>query len=208
MNDEKKKVLIETYYNYLENGKYESAERLESVWKTSHNEILTEADIMPEDSGLKYQIWVDTIGSIRNKSDKSPRLKVKLINSDNSGTPFSIPTKKGERSRALVDLPKGEKIKGRDLNKIFKFIGKYNDVLLTFYYRKDYKYGYLYEDKIIEYYLSILAKTGNYSKATIDTFNFIKENQSEGKFLNIKLPQTPSEDMFVNPQFRNLRNNI
>lgn len=79
------------------------------------------AKLSKNDSKLKYDIWLDSAGSNRKVPHNKPRVKLLV---DGIMIPISI----SKNPEFLIDVSKYKKIK--DIDTIFNFISKFEDVLL------------------------------------------------------------------------------
>ncbi len=84
------------------------------------------ANVSKDDTGLPYDLWIDSIGSDRNTPHSLPRLKVRIdgkfipvLLSDNPDIPDSV------KKAGVKDFPHFSEIK--------KYIKAYLDVLLAHY---------------------------------------------------------------------------
>ena len=75
------------------------------------------ANVSKEDTNLQYDIWIDSIGSLRNVSHNIPRIKVKV-----DGKTISISISTNPKILAGKDFAHS--------SEIFKWIIKYHDVLM------------------------------------------------------------------------------
>ena len=88
-------------------------------WLEENDDYLFEmANLTKADSGLDYDIWIDSVGNLRKGSHNEPRLKVDV---DNDRIPVLIDEKE---PKILVN----KKIKG--FNKIKKWIIQNYDILI------------------------------------------------------------------------------
>lgn len=84
------------------------------------------ANVSKEDTGLPYDLWIDSIGSDRNSKHSAPRLKVRIdgkfipvLLSDNPDIPDSV------KKAGIKDFP--------HLSEIKKYIKAYLDIFLAHY---------------------------------------------------------------------------
>lgn len=109
--------LFENLQNY---SKYNY--QVEDVNELIEQEAFFEmANISKNKTKLRYDIWLDSVGSSRKNKHNLPRVKIII---DNNMIPISI----SKNPEFLVDISKYKKIKG--IKPVFDFIAKFEDVLL------------------------------------------------------------------------------
>lgn len=60
----------------------------------------------------------------------------------------------------------GDIITGKDARTLLKMVQKYNDIILSYYYKSGYQYEYIYTDAVINDFFSYsLTHNDNYEKA-------------------------------------------
>lgn len=107
---------VENYYSYLCGS------------HTDYNKLFTEGKVFPKTTGLKYAIWIDKAGKMRNTSHNDPRIKVYIDRKDN---PYPV-CFKHDKNNNTIYIPKGVESKElkRVFNEICAFILLNKDILI------------------------------------------------------------------------------
>lgn len=120
----------------MEIVKYKKINRIQddvvNIEKIDENYLAEMANLKKDETGLPYDIWLDTAGYSRTNRHYSPRIKVLL--KDNNLIPFLI-------DKYNPDIPSSVKKEAginyfRGFRYIKEYIKEYYDILLDHYYMK------------------------------------------------------------------------
>lgn len=99
-------------------------EYFEQLNNLEEDYLLEMANVNKQDTGLPYDIWIDSMGLNRNNTHNEPRIKVEV---DHNLIPMTI-------SKTNPDIPESVKKQGittfKGINKIKDYIKKYYDVFI------------------------------------------------------------------------------